>query len=112
MRTTLVLATACAVFGGFAGAALATVYSSPQGEFRTNLGGRLEYDPSRDCEKPYRPYSTDSSSAREQYIGDAHRYLRCMQDAAQEDATYANQVIADGLKDRSHDFVEEVELGS
>lgn len=81
----------------------------PKGEF-SSLLGRLEYDPSDACSKPSRPFS-DSEYSRSQYLSDAKRYLTCMQDAADADRKYANDVIAEGLQESIDDFVSEVRRG-
>lgn len=108
MRLAALLSISLAL-GIVAGAASATVLFGPEGSFNSSLG-RLEYDPSRACSKPFRPYS-DDSYARQQYMSDARRYLQCMQNAAVADAKYANDVIADGLQEKSDEFVREVESG-
>jgi len=72
--------------------------------------GRLEYDPSKGCSKPYRPI-TDSEYARSQYISDAKRYIECMQDAAEADSKYASSVIEEGLEKSMDDFMAEVRRG-
>ena len=100
---------AALITGGMAGAAGATVLFDPKGEFSTFFKD-LKYDPSGACSKPTRPFS-DDSYARQQYLNDAKEYLLCMQRAAEPDARYANDVVADGLKEKSDEFVREVESG-
>jgi hypothetical protein len=95
--------------GATAGAAGASMLLGPKGDFKTSIG-RLEYDPSRGCSKPMRPFSKDEY-AQKMYIDDAKRYLTCLQESAESDAKYANDVIADGLQQSSDDFVREVERG-
>lgn len=106
---TFALTAACVFLGSVAGAAGAATLLGPEGEFSTFLG-KLKYDPSAACTKPFRPFSKDSSARRE-YIASAQRYLECMQDAAISDARYASEVIAEGLEEASDDFLSEVELG-
>lgn len=95
------------IVGTMAGAAGASVFQSPEGRFETFLG-KLGYDPSTACTKPVRPYS-DERYEWESYIDDGKRYLQCMQNAAESDAKYANRVIADGLREKSEEFVNEVD---
>ncbi|BBD01870.1 hypothetical protein YGS_C1P3125 [Sphingobium sp. YG1] len=81
----------------------------PKGGFST-LFFRLEYDPSKNCSKPIRPYGNDRF-AWESYKSDAARYVRCMQDAAEADMGYASEVIAEGYKEKLAEFRREVESG-
>jgi hypothetical protein len=106
----IALAAAALVGGAAAGVAGASVILGPQGEFSTFIG-RLEYDPSTACGKPVRPYSNDRAVQAE-YIKRAKLYLQCLQDAAESDSKYANEVIEEGLKKQSDDFVDEVEKGA
>lgn len=81
----------------------------PKGGFSTLLF-RLEYDPSKNCSKPLRPYGNDRY-AWDSYKSDAARYIRCMQEAAEADMSYASAVIADGYKEKVAEFRREVERG-
>jgi hypothetical protein len=108
--TRIALAGAALVAAALAGAAGASVILGPEGEFSTFIG-RLEYDPSTACNKPVRPYSNDRA-VQAKYIERAKLYLQCLEDAAEADGKYADEVIAEGLKKKSDEFTEEVEKGS
>jgi len=49
--------------------------------------------------------------ARETYLLQAKAYLACMSDAATADQAYAMDVIADGYKEKSDEFLKEVRRG-
>jgi hypothetical protein len=108
VRVSAVVAIALIV-GTTTGAAGATVFGGPAGSFSTMITS-LEYDPSTACSKPMRPYSEDRDEWN-YYIRQGKQYLQCMQDAAESDTKYANEVIAEGLQEKSDDFVSEVKRG-
>jgi len=60
--------------------------------------------------KPYRPYEMDKYE-RETYLIQAKAYIECMSDAAKADQDNALEVIADGYKEKSDEFLREVKGG-
>jgi hypothetical protein len=107
MRTKL-LATAALVMGFGSGAVAAPLFG-PKGQFSTFIS-TLKYDPSKACTKPYRPLS-GSEYAMRSYLADAERYLDCMRDASNADARYATEVVAEGYKEASAEFLQELKGG-
>ena len=49
--------------------------------------------------------------AREQYLREGRAYLTCMQETADADIEYAQQVVRDGYDKAADDFLEEVRRG-
>jgi len=97
--------------GCFASGALAQSYLlGPRGEFKTSFLSRLEYDPSRGCSKPFRPYSNDRF-AMDQYLNSARSHVQCLEDAATADMTYVQSVVEKGYQDAVEEFLDEVERG-
>jgi hypothetical protein len=107
MRTKLLIVSTLVI--GFGGGAVAAPLFGPKGQFSTFIS-TLKYDPSRACAKPFRPFS-DSTYAIKSYYADAERYLDCMRDASNSDARYAAEVVAEGYKDASAEFLRELEGG-
>lgn len=99
------------MFGGFlfASGIGASTMLSPKGRFSTMFYD-LEYDPSRACSKPYKPFSRDQF-AQNQFRNDAIEYLSCIKRAASNDAEYASEVIADGYKEKAEEFLDELRAG-
>lgn len=109
-RKLVVLVTAVGMSLGWAGSSAAQYLSgSARGEFRTFLG-RLEYDPSRPCIKPARPFA-DDAYARNMHVSRAREYLRCLGSAADQDLDYARAVILAGRQKAVDDYLEEVRRG-
>ncbi|MBM7406925.1 MULTISPECIES: hypothetical protein [Sphingomonas] len=90
----------------FAGIIVGSVFASapiaastllgPKGSFSTFLT-RLEYDPSRACDKPRRPYLS-SSEDRVAYLRRRSTYLDCIKSAASDDISYASEVVVEGYE--------------
>lgn len=89
-----------------AGASTARPLFGPKGEFSTLLY-TLEYDPSRACSKPSRPYN-DDEFALQLYKNSAVRYVKCMGEAANADAEYAQAVIQEGHDEAVEEFMNEL----
>lgn len=98
-RLTCVLVGGC-LFGSGIGA---STLLGPKGRFSTTFMD-LEYDPSRGCYRPYKPFDGDQY-ARERYRNDAVEYLACMKRATANDAEYATEVIYDGYKKKAEEFL-------
>lgn len=86
-----------------------TLFIRAQGSFST-MFSTLKYDPTTACSKPYRPYSKDEY-ARERYMSDAKRYVQCLEDAANNDAEYAQKVVSQGYKTATDDFIRDLRSG-
>jgi hypothetical protein len=99
------LALLCAALAGAAGAQT-SMFLSPKGAFSTSFYS-LEYNPSKACSRPMRPFS-DSEFSRKMYLNDAERYLDCIRSAAKSDIEYATAVVVDGHKKEADDFLAEV----
>lgn len=97
------------VAGLIATSASAATFVRAKGSFSTFLF-ELKYDPTRPCSKPYRPYRMDKWE-REQYIREGQAYLACMQETADADVEYAQQIIREGYEKAADDFLEEVRRG-
>ncbi|MDT7527996.1 hypothetical protein OVY29_04900 [Sphingopyxis sp. SE2] len=107
MKRLIAILAACTV--SFGAGAASPYYSSAKGEFSTFLRG-LEYDPSRACSKPMRPFVKDKW-AWENYARDGATYLDCIRDASSSDMEYAENVIQTGYRDAADEFLEEVRRG-
>lgn len=92
------------------GAMGAGYISGPEGEFKTRFGRSLEYDPSRACIKPMKPYGNDKY-AMELYISSAKDYIGCMENAANRDVEYAQKIILAGYEEAAQDYINEVRRG-
>lgn len=107
MKRLIILGTACSV--SFGAGAASPILLRAEGEFSSFLG-RLEYDPSRACNKPMRPFSKDRW-AWENYAQEGKRYLGCIKDAADSDVGYAQRVIQAGYSEAADEFLQEVRRG-
>ena len=93
------------------GVAAQSLLLGPKGRFSTGfIGESLEYDPSRGCYKPSRPYSDDRESWTI-YRSSAERYLDCMKRAADSDMEYVQEVVQKGYDDAVSEFLREVGRG-
>lgn len=108
-KSRIVARSALCVFASgfiFASGIGASTLLSPKGRFST-LFYNLEYDPSRACSEPYKPFSRDQY-ALDRYRNDAVEYIACMKRAATSDAEYATEVIYDGYKKKAEEFINEL----
>jgi hypothetical protein len=89
------------------GATAQTLMFGPKGSFSSMLSS-IEYNPSRACSRPIRPFS-ESDFSRRMYAADAKRYLECIREAANSDIEYATAVVVEGHKKEADDFLAELE---
>jgi hypothetical protein len=107
MRAKILIITACAL--SFSTGTLASSFLRPRGEFSTAFF-RLEYDPSKGCSKPYRPYRADNYEM-DSYRSDAKRYVGCLEEAATSDIQYAQNAVVEGYTKALEDFKSEIQRG-
>ena len=105
----IIIAIGLMSFGG--GAVAQSLLLGPKGRFTTGyIGEKLEYDPSKGCYKPTRPFS-DDRFAWDMYRNEGERYLSCLESAATSDMGYARLAVQKGYEDAVQDFLDEVERG-
>ena len=97
--------------GAFSTTALGAYFGSPVGTFASTFG-RLEYDPSRACARPF--YSKSLREGVDELLIDNYKNmtttnLDCMKRAAQSDSRYANNAIQEGLDKASDKIVADFE---